>query len=737
MADNSKKKTRFSFVAVDKNKRPPSPIRSPSPSKSPKKAEEPVGNVELPKSAKVAFQMSTESNGGEVVEKESQPEKGKKEMKVSSDGENEPVVASPTGSVVSGGEGEGEGDLSARSVGKISVKAEKILGVVGGVGDVASYSGTIELNEKGELEFQENHQTYQYVSPYNMAHVGSLALNRTLGPQQNAEHSEDQNHEVPSEKEREKEEEDSGEFSPKSKKPWAKNTKVRTYENPFQGGGTSTPNQLTAASLEKHKTEEPPKPRSGSAKRLRRFRSSNRMANSNVNAFSDPSVQGLSIDEKKGMKFSFKNLPFRKERNEEEEFSKEVKRRHRCQTKREKVMRGMSISCESTFSDRFQTVSQESAQKKTYSFFAEKISDLPPDLLASLERMRIARKDFEENFEVLLNILSFADKHVPRRRFVTHRQLEVVRQYRSICATNLTERVLLTPEEAYERQTFSEAKSNYKWDVYLGHGGFGQVVQAKCRDKQDSLFGERVALKFQSNVDPRGKRMNLEEVSLLKRCNHPNIVRLHRALEVRSEVWMVMELLEGGNLRKVSSCKAYPLAEREIAYVSRETLQALQYLHINQIAHRDLKDLNLMISINGDVKLIDFGLAIDLSAGPRVQMVGSPLWMSPEMIRGKPHSYGVDVWSFVLCMLELANQKPRESGNLKRAMFITATIGIREAFLQPERWSETFKTFIEHAANPNQFERPSASELLTHRFISTACSKKTLREKLEKIYNQP
>ena len=147
--------------------------------------------------------------------------------------------------------------------------------------------------------------------------------------------------------------------------------------------------------------------------------------------------------------------------------------------------------------------------------------------------------------------------------------MDIIRKNRKICESNLTPRLMLDPEEALERYSFVDARQLYKWDVYLGHGGFGQVVEAKCRDKKDSNYGKRVALKFQSNGDARGKRMNLEEICLLKFCDHPNIVRLHRALEVRSEVWMVMELMRGGNLRQASSSKVSPFTEKEIAYVAR------------------------------------------------------------------------------------------------------------------------------------------------------------------------
>ena len=70
----------------------------------------------------------------------------------------------------------------------------------------------------------------------------------------------------------------------------------------------------------------------------------------------------------------------------------------------------------------------------------------------------------------------------------------------------------------------------------MGAGGFGQVVAAKCRDKKSEFYGAKVALKFQNNCSEKAQKMNLDEVSLLKYCQHPNIVQIHQALDVGMEV---------------------------------------------------------------------------------------------------------------------------------------------------------------------------------------------------------
>jgi serine/threonine protein kinase len=254
---------------------------------------------------------------------------------------------------------------------------------------------------------------------------------------------------------------------------------------------------------------------------------------------------------------------------------------------------------------------------------------------------------------------------------------------------NLTERILLDTDEMFIKISLMEAQKMYKWGNCLGFGGFGEVVEAKCKIKGDPLFNQVVAIKIQSNVGNK-QAINLEEISLLKFCQHPNIVPMYQSFEVYGEVWIVMEFMRGGSLKNASTAEDQPFDESEIAYVAREMLAGIRYLHSNQIAHRDLKNQNIMLSVEGGVKLIDFGLAVDMSEGPRFGMVGSPLWMAPEMIRGDAYMYSVDIWSFIVCMCELANQQPPNRDNVKRAMFLTATVGLEKPFKKPEMWSKTF-----------------------------------------------
>jgi Protein kinase domain len=107
------------------------------------------------------------------------------------------------------------------------------------------------------------------------------------------------------------------------------------------------------------------------------------------------------------------------------------------------------------------------------------------------------------------------------------------------------------------------------------------------------------------------------QCSVLVQMDHPNICKLYQALRVSEEVWMVMELIQGGNLKQASESPCRFFYEPEIAYVAREMLQGIAYLHALKLAHRDLKNINVMLTVNGGIKLIDFGLCADFSNGPR------------------------------------------------------------------------------------------------------------------------
>jgi len=272
-------------------------------------------------------------------------------------------------------------------------------------------------------------------------------------------------------------------------------------------------------------------------------------------------------------------------------------------------------------------------------------------------------------------------------------------------------------------------KKNYKVVHQIGKGGFGRVFLAKSEIDNDA----QIAIKRMPHETLKQKRKNFQEIRFLRFClNHPNILKYVRASLVREEIWLVTEFLDGGTLTQAVS--VYKFNETEIAYVGREVLSALNFLHTHQLAHRDLKSANIMLDMNGGVKLIDFGLCSDISQGEVVHMVGSPFWMPPEMILRRPHGLLVDMWSFGICMMEMANGHPPHRKSSIQAMFVAATVGYPEP-LEANHWSAEFRDFISKCVQVSPETRADVPTMLRHPFLKKAFEKSDMAELCKSIFS--
>lgn len=273
---------------------------------------------------------------------------------------------------------------------------------------------------------------------------------------------------------------------------------------------------------------------------------------------------------------------------------------------------------------------------------------------------------------------------------------------------------------------------NEMWEIVgeLGDGAFGKVYKAKNKETGALAAAKVIETKSEEELEDY-----IVEIEILATCDHPYIVKLLGAFYHDGKLWIMIEFCPGGAVDAIMLELDRGLTEPQIQVICRQMLEALAYLHSKKIIHRDLKAGNVLMTLEGDIKLADFGVSAKnlKTLQKRDSFIGTPYWMAPEVVmcetmKDTPYDYKADIWSLGITLIEMAQIEPPHHELNPMRVLLKIAKSDPPTLLTPSKWSLEFRDFLKTALDKNPETRPTAAQLLEHPFVSKITSNKALRE---------
>ncbi|KAL3970780.1 reticulon-1 [Sarotherodon galilaeus] len=282
-----------------------------------------------------------------------------------------------------------------------------------------------------------------------------------------------------------------------------------------------------------------------------------------------------------------------------------------------------------------------------------------------------------------------------------------------------------------------DVNPNDIWEIIgeLGDGAFGKVY--KARNKETGVLAAAKVIETKSEEELEDYMV---EIDILAKCDHRYIVKLLDAFYYENKLWIMIEFCPGGAVDAAMLELDRGLTEPQIQVVCRQMLEALDYLHGLKIIHRDLKAGNILLMLDGDIKLADFGVSAKntKTLQRRDSFIGTPYWMAPEVVmcetmKDAPYDYKADIWSLGITLIELAQIEPPHHELNPMRVLLKIAKSEPPSLDQPKKWSQAFNDFLRKSLDKNPETRPTAAQLLEHPFVKSVTTNRPLRELVAEV----
>jgi len=288
-------------------------------------------------------------------------------------------------------------------------------------------------------------------------------------------------------------------------------------------------------------------------------------------------------------------------------------------------------------------------------------------------------------------------------------------------------------------QEWPSSADGYELMTRIGYGAFAVVHKAVV--KAGANAGANVAVKMIDLEEFADSSMEeiRRELQTMRMCRHENLIAYHIAFPAKRQMWLVMPLLAGGSCANVLRARRASGGfedESVIAYILRETANALKYFHDAKQIHRDLKAGNILLSGDAKVYLSDFGVAAPFQDRDkkRQTFVGTPCWMAPEVLEQMSgYDFKVDIWSYGITAIELAyGEAPYQRLHPLKVMKII--IEKDPPRVDRRKWDGPFVNVIDSCLQKDPKKRPTMDDLLTkHKKFFAKAAEQPLRELLRTL----